>query len=69
MSDRDPRIDPKPGDVVGNNYRTFFVTRVDGDEIFYTEGCPPPPELSVNLDDWRVYAKGDKVFATAEDRS
>jgi len=68
MTDRDPRITPLPGDVVTNGTDTFYVTRVDGDEVFYTEQ-PPVPELSATFEEWRTYSKNDTVVARAEVQS
>ncbi|URL59581.1 hypothetical protein IM816_05655 [Luteibacter flocculans] len=65
MADRDPRNQPVPGDVLTNGKDTFYVTRVDGDEVFYTEQ-PPVSELSSTLDDWRVYSKNDTVVTHGE---
>jgi hypothetical protein len=66
VADRDPRINPAPGDVLTNGQRTFYVTRVDGYEVFYTEDQPPVPELSVGIAEWRLYSATDRIVATAD---
>lgn len=66
MADRDPRFQPKPGDILTNGAHTFYVTRVEGEEVFYTEDQPPVPELSSTIEDWCAYSKNDTVVARSE---
>lgn len=63
---RDPRIDPKPGDVLQGGRHTFYVTDVVSGQVIYTEDAPPPPTLSLPLSEWQEYAKSDTVLVTAE---
>lgn len=69
VADRDPRFQPAPGDVLTNGVHTFYVTRIEGDEIFYTEDQPPVPELSSTFEDWRAYSKNDTVLNRGEVQS
>lgn len=68
MVDRDPRFQPAPGDVITNGKDTFYVTRVDGDEVFYTDQ-PPVPELSATFEEWRAYSKNDMIVTRGEVQS
>lgn len=62
---RDPRKDPKPGDVIENGRDRFYVTRVEGTEVYYMD-APPPEEMSVSLEVWRFNSTNDVVIKAVE---
>jgi len=66
MADRDPRTEPSAGDIVTNGTQTFYVTRVEAGEVFYTEDHPPLPKLSVDIDEWRAFSRTDTVISGAK---
>ena len=72
--DRDPRIDPRPGDVLrvqhGGMPRYAGVMHRDGDDVTwgYAQADAPSP-----LSGWRLWAKNSEIVhlapANTEDRS
>lgn len=58
---RDPRKDPIAGDVVSNGDLTFYVTRVEHGQVYYTDS-PPNAELSGPLSEWRDFSANDQVL-------
>lgn len=64
LSERDPRIDPKAGDVVENQDGNLFkVVKRDGDIVCYLDNGSDYEEIA--LDEWQLYAKSDKVLHAA----
>jgi hypothetical protein len=62
---RDPRRDPKAGDIVENGSNRFYVMSVDRGVVSYTES-PPPDVLTVDIDEWRTDAINDVIIKAAE---
>jgi len=64
MPQRDPRVDPRPGDVVSNGREQFYVTEIADGVVYYTD-APPVEVQSIRLGDWRAYSKNDAIVNVA----
>lgn len=60
MSDRDPRRDPRRGDVLFNGKQHFYV--IEGRQGIVTYADAPPVEtLTISVEQWRQFATNDVV--------
>jgi len=66
MTQRDPRTDPRPGDVLTNGKDTFYVTGVRNGMVTYTD-APPVEPMQISTTDWRTFSKTDMVVRTGEE--
>jgi hypothetical protein len=70
---RDPRIDPKPGDVLRKSASTVTIDRISAHGVTYTfDGLPSemPPMTRWDrpfLPEWRKWAATAEVISRAED--
>ena len=62
---RDPRTDPRPGDVLESGNTRFYVARVENGVVYYTYE-PPPDEMSVDIEEWRLNSAKDVVITQAK---
>ena len=68
MSERDPRVDPRPGDVVGHRILgKLEVTQVVFDAVDYrfAESKDKGVRFRSSLDTWRWWCRGAEVVAAA----
>ena len=68
---RDPRVDPRPGDVVmfGPQWQLerYAVLSVADGRVSYELG-PLRPVLQATIREWRAWAKGGEVLHVAPER-
>jgi hypothetical protein len=63
MTNRDPRINPKPGDVLTNSHVTRTVTYAD----LVVEYRTKTHTAAVTLERWRIWSRRATVDHTTED--
>jgi len=71
MTERDPRVDPQPGDIIrfGGRYGGTFIEVLDPhgarlsrtDVSFIHDGI----EAAISLNPWREWAKSSEIIRTA----
>ena len=64
-SERDPRKDPKPGDVLRNGFKTLHVLFSDSRMVRYKLGALKPV-LHADSEGWREWAKDAEVIHRAD---
>lgn len=57
MNERDPRIDPRPGDVVGNRH-VRSLAKIDGERAVFFSIIDGPQLAAIGLRYWRRWARG-----------
>ncbi len=69
MTERDPRNDPKPGDVtLSPNGAKFTIAKVEGDDVGYLDeidavlGAEP---MFCTLEEWRKWSAKDEIVQLA----
>jgi hypothetical protein len=60
VSDRDPRRDPRRGDVLFNGRQHFYVIGCHQGIVTYSE-APPVEALNISVEQWRQFSTNDDV--------
>lgn len=65
---RDPRLDPRPGDVVKSSHRIYLVTTVGHGDVWFAMGGQQSATLKfTTIEEWVKWSTDDEVLYVASE--